>query len=73
MKASRQGREVRKEGQELCAQTGTSLVSQPIHDSLDSVLEMDFAKVNQQSEFVAGEPQLSENIQSAFAPLAPLA
>ena len=62
MNASRKGRKGRKERQELCVQTGMGLLRQSVRDAFDSVPEMNFTKVNQQPQSIAGEAQLSENL-----------
>ena len=45
MKTSRKERKGRKERTELCAKAADAFVGQTVHDSLNAVLEPDFAEI----------------------------
>lgn len=60
--ASRKERQGRKEGRKLCCKIAAPGFRQAVDDSLDSVLEADFAEINQQAKVPVAQPKLSEQL-----------
>ena len=59
MKDSRKERKGRKEKSGLRANAADAFVRQTIHDSLNAVLEPDFAKVDEQYQSLGGVGRIS--------------
>ena len=62
MSASRKGREGRKDGNKRCAENRSSFVRHAVGDSFNSILQVNLAKVDKQSELPIAQSKLSQNL-----------
>src|SRR6266498_1805222 len=62
MKASPKEREGRKEGKKFPSENTAGFVRHPIDDAFDSVFQVNFAEVDQQTDFAITQTKLREHL-----------